>query len=216
ERLVAATLLARRDGRYQTAGRPPEPALAALRAEGLAADPSYAPAYDLLDAAAALYPGVARGEVQAERALFLRVRLSAAYFHNATGSYALTNGVAARAAAARLGGGEVLEVGAGLGSATDALLAELRARGTLGQVTAYRATEPALFFRRHAQRTLAQAWPDVPLTVEALDINQPWAAQEIAPGAYALVWGVNVFHLDRHLDHTIREAHTAVPPAGYL
>jgi len=216
ERLVAATLLARRDGRYQTAGRPPEPALAALRAEGLAADPSYAPAYDLLDAAAALYPGVARGEVQAERALFLRARLWAAYFDNANGYYALTNRVAARASAARLGGGQVLEVGAGLGSATDALLAELRAHGTLGQVTAYRATEPALFFRRHAQRTLAQAWPDVPLTVEALDINQPWAAQDIAPGAYALVWGVNVFHLARHLDDTLREAHAALAPGGWL
>ncbi len=217
ERLVAADVLARAGTSYELSGPPREPALAALRAEALADDPSYAPAYDLLDAVAALYPGVARGEVQAERALFLRARLWAAYFDNANGYYALSNRVAARAAAVRLGsGGQVLEVGSGLGSATDALLAELRARGALGLVTAFRATEPALFFRRRAQRTLEQSWPDVALTFDALDVNRPWAAQGVEPGTYALVWGVNVFHLARHLDDALREARAALVPGGWL
>src|SRR5262249_58389147 len=72
ERLATAGVLTRAGTAYRLAGPPPRPALAALREDALAMDASYAPAYDLLDAAAALYPGVARGEVQAERALFLR------------------------------------------------------------------------------------------------------------------------------------------------
>jgi SAM-dependent methyltransferase len=216
ERLVAANVVARAGASYRLAGPPLQPALAALREEGLAADPSYAPAYELLDAAAALYPGVACGEVQAERALFLRARLWVSYFDNANAYYALSNRVAAQAAAARLGDGRVLEVGAGLGSATAALLAELRRHGTLAQLAAYHATEPALFFRRRAQRMLEQSWPQVPLSFEALDVSQPWAAQGVEPGTCALVWGVNVFHLARHLDATLREAHAALAPGGWL
>jgi SAM-dependent methyltransferase len=218
ERLATAGVLTRAGTAYRLAGPPPRPALAALREDALAVDPSYAPAYDLLDAAAALYPGVARGEVQAERALFLRARLWLSYFDNANGYYALSNRVAARAAAARLeaAAGPVLEVGAGLGSATQALLGELRTRGALAQVTGYRATGPALFFRRRLQRTLEESWPGVPLSFDGLDINQPWSDQSVERDSYALVWGVNVFHLARRLDDTLLEARAALVPGGWL
>ena len=102
ERLRVAGIVARDGEAYRLAAPPPEPDLDALRAQGLAHDPSYAPAYELLDVVAALYPRVARGEVQAERALFFRVGLWVAYFSNANGYYALSNRVAARAAVARL------------------------------------------------------------------------------------------------------------------
>ena len=216
ERLATAEVLARAGTAYRLAGPPPRPALAALREDALAMDPSYAPAYDLLDAAASLYPGVARGEVQAERALFLRARLWLSYFDNANSYYALSNRVAARAAASRLEGGSVLEVGAGLGSATQALLGELRARGPLAQVTAYRVTEPALFFRRRLQRTLEESWPGVPLSFDGLDINRPWSDQSAEQGSYALVWGVNVFHLAQRLDDALLEARAALLPGAWL
>jgi SAM-dependent methyltransferase len=208
----------RRDGAdaYRLAGPPRVAAPEALRAAGLAADPSYAPAYELLDVAAELYPRVARGEVQAERALFLRIGLWASYFDNANGYYALNNRVAARAAASRLRAGTVLEVGAGLGSATEALCEELRARGRLSALVRYQVTEPVVFFRRRAQRMLDAAWPHVPLVFDALDLNQPWGAQGIAPGSCALVWGVNVFHLARSLEDVLRAVHDALAPGGWL
>jgi L-histidine Nalpha-methyltransferase len=218
ERLATAGILTRANPGYRLTGPPPRPALAALREDALAMDASYAPAYDLLDAAASLYPGVARGEVQAERALFLRARLWLSYFDNANGYYALSNRVAACAAASRLvaAGGRVLEVGAGLGSATAALLGELRARGALGQVTGYHVTEPALFFRRRLQRTLEESWPGIALSFDGLDINRPWSAQGVEPGSCALVWGVNVFHLARRLEDALLEAHAALAPGGWL
>src|SRR3989442_301345 len=119
----------------------------------------YAPAYVLLDEAAAVYPRVARGETSGERALFLRVALWCAYFSNENRYYAINNRLGAAVAAARLGAepGCVLEVGAGLGSATEALLELLSARGRLGGLTSYRFTEPVAFFRRRAQRTLEVA-----------------------------------------------------------
>lgn len=217
ERLRGAGLVERTGDAYRLAAVPPAPTLAAIRAAGLDLDPSYAPAYELLDVAAALYPRVALGEVAAERALVLRVGLWVSYFSNANGYYALNNRVAARAAAARLApGGDVLEVGAGLGSATLALLDELATRGRLATLGRYRCTEPVPFFRRRAERALAEAWPAVAAAVADLDVSRPWAAQGIAPGAAALVWGVNVFHLARRLDDALAEARDALAPGGWL
>jgi len=220
DRLAVAGLLVREGAatqvRYRLSAPLPEPELAAARAEGLANDPSYAPTYAMLDEAAATYPKVASGEASGERALFQKLNLWVAYFSNSNGYYALNNRVGAAAAAARVpsAGGRVLEVGAGLGSATEALLDRLAGRGR--DLAGYRATEPVLAFRRRAERTLTAAYRDVPLAFSALDVNQPWAAQGVAPGSFDLVWGVNVFHLARRLDDVLAEARTALAPGGWL
>src|SRR5204863_517404 len=135
-----------------------------LRDAVLDRDPTYGPTFALLDEAAAVYPRVARGETTGEQALFQKVAIWTAYFNNTNPFYALNNRLAAQVAAARLpaGGGRVLEVGAGLGSGTEALLGRLQAMGRLALVTAYHVTEPVPFFRRRAQRALDAAWPAAP------------------------------------------------------
>lgn len=214
--LAHADVLEESDGRYRLAAPLAPSERAALRDAGLAADPGYAPAYALLDEAAAIYPRAARGEVAAERALFQKVSLWTAYFDNAHGYYAVNNCVAAHGAARRVGDGRVLEVGAGLGSATDALLDALAAGGTSAALAQYRVTEPVPFFRRRAQRTLADRHAGVPLAFAALDVNAPWAAQGVAPQSASLVWGVNVLHLARSLPRTLGEARETLVPGGWL
>jgi SAM-dependent methyltransferase len=215
-RLAHAGFLERAGETYRLAAPLPAPPRAEVRAEGLARDPSFAPVYALLDEAAAIYPGVARGEVSAEAVLLRRAALWFNYFTNTNGYYALNNRVGAGAAVRRLpdAGGTVLEVGAGLGSATEALFEALGPR--LGTLARYRATEPVHLFRRRAERTLAARWTGVPLVSADMDINVPWAAQEVAPGAYDLVWGVNVFHLARDLAAVLGEARAALAPGGWL
>ncbi|HJQ73463.1 MAG TPA: class I SAM-dependent methyltransferase [Gaiellaceae bacterium] len=204
-------------GRFRLTDDRPVSALGALRNAILDADPSYAPSLALFDEAAAVYPRVARGETSGEHALFRRAALWFAYFSNANGYYAINNRVASAAAAARLPlGARVVEVGAGLGSATEAFLERLRATGDLPRLVTYRATEPVPLFRRRAERTLAAAWPEVPLAFAALDLNRPWSEQDVAPGTADLVWGVNVFHLARDLDAVLREARGALGPGGWL
>ncbi len=213
-RLTLAGVTARdADGRYRLAAPLPSPDVDALRAEGLAADASYAPAFALLDEAAALYPRVARGETEGESALLRRLPLWFAYFSNQNPYYALNNRVTARAAAARFPGGSVLEVGTGLGSATEALLDML---GEHAGLTSYLATEPVPLFRRRAERTLRGVYPNTPLAFASVDVNHPWAPQGIAPGSAQLVWGVNVFHLARRLDDVLAEARAALVPGGWL
>jgi SAM-dependent methyltransferase len=184
---------------------------AAVRAACLAVDASYVPAFMLVDEAAALYPRVARGEINGDRALLMKASLWVAYFDNRNGYYALNNRVVAAAAAARAAGpARVLEVGAGLGSATEAVL------GALPAVERYHVTEPLPFFRRRAERTLRAAHPGVALEFGSLDVNGRWAAQGVRPAGHTLVLGVNVFHLARDLVATLREAFEALEPGGWL
>jgi SAM-dependent methyltransferase len=186
---------------------------AAVRAACLAIQPSYLPAFTLVDEAAALYPRVARGEVSGDRALLMKASLWVAYFDNRNGYYALNNRVVAAAVAARAAGvgpARVLEVGAGLGSATEAVLARLSA------VERYHVTEPLPFFRKRAERTLRAAHPGVALEFGALDVNGSWAAQGVRPAGHSVVIGVDVFHLARDLVATLREAFEALEPGGWL
>jgi len=216
-RLAATGRLVRSGHTYRLDRPLPAAASAAIREHGLATDPSYAPAYDLLDEAAAAFPAVARGEATGEQALLGKLALWLRYFDNRHAYYALNNRVTARAAAARLRpGASVLEVGAGLGSATEALLDELGAHDGLGRIAAYRATEPVAFFSRRAERVLTGRYPTLPFAFAALNVNDPWAAQGIAPGTQHLVWGVNVFHLAHDLGAVLREARAALAPGGWL
>jgi SAM-dependent methyltransferase len=186
---------------------------AAVRAACLAITPSYLPAFTLMDEAAALYPRVARGETNGDRALLMKASLWVAYFDNQNGYYALNNRVVAAAVAARAaqaGPARVLVVGAGLGSACEAVL------GVLPAVERYHVTEPLPFFRRRAERTLRAAHPGVAFEFGALDVNGGWAAQGVRPAGHSFVVGVNVFHLARNLAATLREAFAALEPGGWL
>jgi SAM-dependent methyltransferase len=186
---------------------------ATVRAACLAIDPSYVPAFTLMDEAAALYPRVGRGEINGDRALLMKASLWVAYFDNRNGYYALNNRVVAAAVAARAAGAgpaRVLEVGAGLGSASETLLDRLPA------VERYQVTEPIRFFRRRAERTLRAAHPSVALEFGALDVNGRWAEQGVRSASHTFVVGVNVFHLARDLVATLREAFEAIEPGGWL
>jgi len=216
-RLTADGMLAHDGGAYWLARPLPAPRGPEVRQYGLEADPSYAPAYELLDEAARAFAAVARGETTGEQALLGKLGLWIRYFDNRNAYYALNNRVAARAVADRLGdAAQVLEVGAGLGSAGEALLDELAARGTLGRVAAYQVTEPVQLFRRRAERVLSGLHPALPLRFGVLDVNEPWEAQGIAPASQHLVWGVNVFHLAHDLDPVLAEAAGALAPGGWL
>lgn len=222
ERLAAAGLIAVSESagerRYRLASRLPPPRLEWLREEAMRLDPAVAPTLDLLTAAAEAYPRVARGEINGTMFLFSRVGLWQAFLDEANWYYSLTNRVAAHAAAERLpaSGIRALEVGAGLGSGTEALLAALAARGTPAALESFRVTEPAALFRRHLAPALAERHPDLQLDCDGFDINLRWQEQGCPSAGLDLIWGTNVFHLARDLDAALSEALAALRPGGWL
>jgi SAM-dependent methyltransferase len=197
-----------------------EPELAELRELGLGFDPAMAPTLDLLDAAAAAYPAVARGSTTGENELFGagRIGIWLAYFSNQNPVYSLNNRLAAVVAANRLpdgGGLRVLEIGAGAGSATRALLEELERRGRLEDLGRYDFTEPSPFFRRRGERELRALFPAVPFRFRALDVDEPFDSAGETEG-YDLVLGVNVLHVARNLGAALARLRDALSPGCYL
>ncbi len=195
--------------------------LEALRTIGLDLDPRNRPTLALLDAAAEAYPAILAGTTTGEQALLsgAHMQLWLDYFSNQNPVYALSNRIAAVAAANALPerpGLRLLEVGAGAGSAAEALLEELEHRDRLGDVAEYRLTEPNPFLRRRALRSLVARFPGLPLHEAALDIDAPAVAQGVEAGSFDLVFAVNVLHVARRLRESLTALGAALVPGGHL
>ena len=206
---------------YHLRRAPWEPKLAQLRAIGLAISPANAATLDLLDHVTSLYPAVARGEQSGDQSVIgpQGIGLWLNYFNNDNLTYAVNNWVSAVVAANRLSTRprlRILEVGAGSGSASEALLRCFDERGSPPQIERYLMTEPNAFFRRRGQRELAKQYPDLPLEWGALDINLPWDTQGIASGQFDLVYTVNVLHVSKDLLFTLNQARSALKDNGWL
>ena len=183
-------------------------------------DPRCLPGYRIAALAAEIYPGVLRGTVTGEDALFAPDHIGAwlEYFSNDNPLYAIANSVGAIAAAHALpiDGATVLELGGGLGSGAEALLDHLQKAETGKTLLAYRFTEIVPAFLRRARKMLSARFSGQPLSCAWLDMNEPFARAGVAPGSCSLVYGVNVLHVARDLATTLAEIRHALADDGAL
>jgi SAM-dependent methyltransferase len=209
-----------RDARYRLHGDLPDLDAGSVREQQARHDPSALPSYAIAALAAEHYPEVLRGSVTGESVLFGPDTIGAwfDYFSNANVLYAISNAIGAIACAAALpaAGGAILELGGGLGSGATAVLSLLRAQGRAASLSPYRFTEVSLPFLRRGQKSLTATFSDVPLACARLDMNKPFADGGVAPGAYALVHGVNTLHVANDLAFTLGEVRTALAPRGSI
>jgi SAM-dependent methyltransferase len=206
---------------YRRTGRPSSGDRSRIRELAIEIDARNASTLNLLDHAAGVYPVVARGEQSAENCLFgpKGIALWLDYFNNDNLTYAVNNWVAAVLAAKRLASMprfRILEVGAGAGSGSQALLGQLEQVGLLSRIERYLITEPNAYFRRRAQRELAALYPTVPLEWGTLDLNTRWANQISSAGEFDLVYGVNVMHVSKNLLFSLTEAASVLARNGWM
>ena len=198
--------------------------LPALRSTALENDASIGATLDLLDTAAAAHAAVAAGRLRGEDALFGMGQLDLwqRYFNNHNRLYAVNNRVSATAAALRLaestpnGPLRVLEIGAGTGSGTEALLHALALHGLSDRIGQYIVSEPNAFFRRRAERMLRAAYPNLPLKFQSLDIDKPWTEALPEGSRFDLIFGVNVMHVANDLRFSLDEARDHLADDGWL
>ena len=204
---------------FRLKNRPWEPDLKYFRALGLNIDAANAATLDLLDYAASAYPAVATDPRSNNLFGPQGIPLWLNYFNNDNLTYAVNNWVGAAAAADRLSKRpalQILEIGAGTGSATEILLTLLNERELLPRLQRYVVTEPNAYFRRCNQRKLTAQYPSLPLEWTTLDLNLPLSAQGISPGEFDLVYAVNVLHISKNLVFSLNEARTALATNGSL
>jgi pyochelin synthetase len=179
------------------------------------------PSYRIVALAAELYGPVLRGEISGEEALFCRENVSAwfHYFSNANPLYAVNNAIHAMTVADALAdrAGAMLELGAGLGSAAEAVSAMISTDpGLVARLERYCVTDISPQFIRRAKESLAGHARLLPIAFGWLDINEAFGAQGIAPGSYDIVHGVNVLHVAGDMTHTLAEIHRALRDDGLL
>jgi SAM-dependent methyltransferase len=204
------------------AGGPPvlEADARGLRMRILEELPELAPALDVIDAAADGYPDFLRGTRDGSTVLFdpARPSLWERYFDNANPVYGAGNTLAAHAAATALadriaaGGLRVLEVGAGCGSAAEALL------GRIGRsVQSYIATDLSPGFLRKARERLpADRWPGIQMQFRLLDLDRSSSDWGLPPRAFDIVLAVNVLHSVRDLVAVLRRLDGFIAAGGRL
>jgi SAM-dependent methyltransferase len=198
--------------------------LPVLRATALRNDPSIAATLDLLDTAAAGYPKVATGRSRGEDVLLGMGQLDLwqRYFNNGHRLYAVNNRVSATAAARRLAERadsnalRLLEIGAGAGSGSEALLDALDRHGLIDRIGQFIVSEPNAFLRRRSERALRAEHPGVPLTFLSLDIDTPWADALPESEGFDLIFAVNVLHVAKDLHFALHQARGCLADDGWL
>ncbi len=121
---------------------------------------------------------------------------------------------AARAVAARAGGKRkvrILEIGAGTGGTTTAVLEALEPFA--GSVE-YWFTDISLSFARAARRRFSERYPWI--EYQSLNIEEDLAAQGFDRQSFDVVIAANVLHDTRDIDFTLRQTHALLRAGGLL
>lgn len=191
---------------------------AALRAEAVASFPATAPAYEVLQLAAAALPEVLDGSARGEDALFGPATLGVwfAYFSNLNPLYAPSNRITAEAAARSAPPSpRVLEVGGGGGSAAEEVGRRLLAAGKVPWLYHFTELQPA-FLRRGARVAQAVLPPHTAFKAFRYDINLPPWTQGVEAQQYDLIIGVNTLHLAHDLEATLAMLRSLLSQDGVL
>ena len=192
---------------------------AAARAALLAAAPGLAAHARLLEACAAALPDVLAGRIQGTEVLFpggSSDLVAPLYRGNAWADHFNTRLARAvrRAAEAAPPGAtlRVIEVGAGTGGASEAVLAALDALGT-GRV-AYSYTDVSPGFLAHGRRHFGAGRPW--LEFRRLDLEEEPEAQGIPAGGFDVVVASNVVHATRRIATSLARLCRLLRPGGLL
>ncbi|SFK44601.1 non-ribosomal peptide synthetase [Falsiroseomonas stagni] len=210
--MLAEDGILKRDGRRWTVLRAPPEAAPAIDAL-LAAAPAMQGEVAVLRRCGDALAEVLAGRVEPLSLLFPANEAGAGAFYE-TSAYAHTVNGLLRAAAARLAAAtpkgrrlRVVEVGAGTGGATGALLEALPEAARH-----YRFTDVSQAFLAAATRKFAGA----NLSTALLDIERDPAAQGFAPGCADVVLAANVLHATADLGATIAHIRGLLAPGGVL
>ena len=208
----------RRGDGWRLRGGTPPASSAQLRAEAECALPATRPAYEVFTLSANALPGILKGQLRGEDALFgpAAMGLWFDYFSNANPHYAPNNQVTALAVERAVGpGARVLEVGGGGGSAALALLDALAKEHKAPSNYVFTELQPA--FLRRGVRAIQQVLPGgCDLRSFRYDIDVDPAAQGVEAGQFDAVFGVNTLHLAREVIGTLQRLRALLRPGGVL
>ena len=196
----------------------PAPEFALVRRAMAELGPGYSAALEFLDFGCAKFVTALRDDLEfMDRVLSGRDPEQCALWFRATNAdpmQDLHGRMGARAVADLFGGGAVLEIGGGTGNGIRHLFGELAARDALDRVQHYLFTDVSPRFILDTRREIRETYPGVPCDWRYLDINRPFAAQNVKPEGVDLIYAVNAAHVAKDLVGALRECYKALRPGG--
>ncbi|MEY4482730.1 MAG: hypothetical protein RL693_182, partial [Verrucomicrobiota bacterium] len=106
----------------------------------------------------------------------------------------------------------ILEIGAGTGGMTDALLPKLEIYGT--HILEYCFTDISKSFLFEAEEKYLSRYPFI--STEVFDVEQPSSAKKFGEAPYDFVIASNVLHATRNIRQTLRNVQVTLRPGGLL
>lgn len=176
----------------------------------------------LFESVAAGYPDYLRGG-RSGASLVLKppaLQLWEAYFGAANPLYDVHNQlgwIGVREALGRLGRpGRLLELGAGTGGGTGAILRGLRREG--GMVASFTLSDISPTFLVYALQRLTRELDPLPAPLDRkrLDLTRPLTEQGVAPGSVDILVGINALHNGHDLVEALRAVRPALASDGFL
>ncbi|GGV42313.1 non-ribosomal peptide synthetase [Streptomyces spectabilis] len=180
-----------------------------------AGDPELAAKTGLTERMVEALPAILSGRTKATAVMFPGGSfelVEPAYRGNATADYFndVTAGAVRAEVAARRGGARLLEIGAGTGSTSERVFAQLRGH----DLAEYRYTDVSKAFLIDAERRFAGQVPYVSFTT--FDVEREPGAQGLTVGAYDIVIANNVLHATEDIVRAVRHARALLRPGGVL
>ncbi|MEU9201095.1 amino acid adenylation domain-containing protein [Streptomyces sp. NPDC048332] len=180
-----------------------------------AGDPELAAKTGLTERMIEALPAILSGRTKATAVMFPGGSfelVEPAYRGNATADYFndVTAGAVRAEADSRRDGIRLLEIGAGTGSTSERVLAQLAGR----DIAEYRYTDISKAFLIDAERRFAEHVPYVSFT--AFDVEREPGAQGLAAGHYDIVIANNVLHATTDIVQAVRHARVLLRPGGVL
>jgi len=192
------------------------------RKSGWMALPSLAAQVRILDVTVRALPDILRGTRSATSVMFPDASLELVegiYKNNPIGNYfnavlgdAVAEFIASRCAAEPEAQIRLLEIGAGTGGTTEAVLPRLA--DYPGQIAEYCYTDMSKVFLMHAEQAYRHSAPY--LTARIFDVERGLEKQGVPAGKFDIVIAANVLHATRHIRRTLRNAKAALKQGGLL
>lgn len=203
-----------------TAEQGPQKLLAALRDRLLRQYPTIDRALEMIDLAATIYPEFLRGGTTGDQVLFRSERreMWERYFDNDNPTYGPINRLTSFAARSLLDDvdgrvPQVLEVGAGCGSASEAFLRTWKEHTFHYLVTDLSPT----FLRMARERVEAiELAESASVKLRLLDLTQPVEDWCVQPGSFDAVIAINVLHALPCLSESLAHLRALLRPGGQL
>lgn len=196
--------------------------LSALLKDTLDIDKGILPSARLMEYVISEYPNFLKGLKKGLEILFADEKsgLWNNYFSNENSGYRVHNALGAFAVlkwGLKKDGIRFLEVGAGTGSATSALIGHLKQKGILAQINEYIFSDVSPVFLRIGNRAIMNiTGDDFNYSLKRLDFNKSIIQQGITEDSIDVVYGVNTLHVAKNLADSLRNIYKVIKPGGAL